>query len=54
MFEEDLTEKEVAVEESGLMQKVMAGIDNFFNKKQSIRSQASTEDNSIAESYVGR
>ena len=38
---DDLTEKQVAVEDSGLMNKVLAGFDNFFNRKK--RSSALEE-----------
>lgn len=30
-LEDDLTEKEVAEEESGLMQQVIAGVNNFYS-----------------------
>ena len=40
-FVDDLTEKQVAVEDSGLMNKVLAGFDNFFNRKK--KSQAFEE-----------
>jgi hypothetical protein len=37
-FVEDLSEKQVAQPDNSLMQKVMAGVEDFYNKKSSIRS----------------